>query len=165
MQTLLQLARYNAWANERVFNVRAAASADQLSEDEKGTYGSLAETLAHLVEVEEIYLIMLQDQDVSQVTDDESYMEHDTNWFSRRSAELGAAYHSLLEARENDWLDEQFTVPWFGFPISRRDGLIQVWMHSAQHRAQVLSVLGSHGVDVPDVDYIFMLSLEHEGSK
>jgi uncharacterized damage-inducible protein DinB len=44
------------------------------------------------------------------------------------------------------------------------DGLIQVVGHSAQHRAQVLSVLGQHGVEVPDLDYVLMLREARSGA-
>ncbi len=165
MQTLLQMARYNAWANARVFDVCAAIAQQQLSEEAKGTYGSVGETLAHLVEVEEIYLLMLRGDDVGAVTKDESYMSHDSTWFANRSRELGNGYRDTLEAHDDEWLSETFVVPWFGFPITRRDGLLQTWTHSAQHRAQVLSALGSHGIDVPDVDYIYMLSLDQENQE
>ena len=163
MQTLPRMARYNTWANQRVFDACAAIATEQLSEEAKGTYGTVGETLAHMVEVEEIYLLMLRGDDVSQVTNDDSHMTHDSAWFASRSRELGDGYRETLEEKDEAWLGETFIVPWFGFPLTRRDGLLQVWLHSAQHRAQVLSALGSHGIEVPDVDYIYMLSLEHEG--
>lgn len=165
MQTLLSVARYNAWANQRVFDACAAIAPDQLSEEARGTYGSVKETLAHLVEVEDIYLLMVRGDDLTKVTKDENYMSHDAAWFANRSRELGDGYRQMLDANDDDWLEETFVVPWFGFPITRRDGLLQVWMHSAQHRAQVLSALGSHGIEVPDVDYIYMLSLEKENQE
>lgn len=165
MKTLRQLARYNAWANRRVFETCAAIPASQLDEAARGTVGSVGETLAHLVEVEDIYLLMLQGRDSGELTNDDSYLTHDTPWFAQRSIKLGGAYKSNLETQDEDWLDSSFTVPWFGFPMSRRDGLLQVWTHSAQHRAQILSVLGAHGIDVPDVDYIFMLSQEQDASQ
>ncbi|MGA7669844.1 MAG: DinB family protein [Nitrolancea sp.] len=162
MQTLRRMARHNAWENARVFDTCAAIAPEQLSEEARGTYGSVGDTLAHLAEVEDIYLLMLRGDDVGQVTNDDSYMTHDTAWFANRSRELSDGYRETLESNNEAWLGETFVVPWFGFPITRRDGLLQVWMHSAQHRAQVLSALGSHGIEVPDVDYIYMLSLEQE---
>ncbi len=163
MRTLLSLARHNTWANDRVFDACTAVPPGQLSDAAKGTYGSVVETLKHLVEVEEIYLLMLRGSDPKSLGKD--YLQHDAAWFAERSRALGEEYRALLANQDEAWLEDQFVVPWFGFALSRRDGLIQVWMHSAQHRSQVLSALGSHGVDVPDVDYIFMLSLEQDGSK
>jgi uncharacterized damage-inducible protein DinB len=157
MQTLLNLAHYNAWANQRVFDTSAALSTAILSAEAKGTYGSVQETLAHLVEVEEIYLLMLQDADVNS-WDSDAFMGHDNAWFAQRSRALGAEYQALLAGNDESWLSDQFVVPWFGFPISHRDGLLQAWTHSAQHRSQILSELGSHGFQTPDIDYIFMRS-------
>jgi uncharacterized damage-inducible protein DinB len=162
MQTLLDLAHYNDWANQRVFAASASLSNAVLSAEAKGTYGSVQETLAHLVEVEDTYLLMLQGGDVNS-WDSDAYMERDNAWFAQRSRELGAEYQSLLAGANEDWLAEQFVVPWFGFPISHRDGLLQTWTHSAQHRSQILSELGSHGLETPDIDYIFMRSQEQEG--
>ena len=162
MRTLLDLARYNAWANQRVFATSAALSSAVLSAEAKGTYGSVQETLAHLVEVEEIYLLMLQERNL-QGWDSDEFMTHDAAWFVQRSRELGTEYQSLLAGKDESWLSDQFVVPWFGFPISRRDGLLQAWTHSAQHRSQILSELGSHGLQPPDIDYIFMRSEEQEG--
>jgi len=163
MQTLLDLAHYNAWANQRVFATSAALSSAVLSAEAKGTYGSVQETLAHLVEVEEIYLLMLRDADV-QNWDSDGFMAHDAAWFAERSRELGAEYQTLLAGKDENWLSGQFVVPWFGFPISHRDGLLQAWTHSAQHRSQILSELGSHGLQTPDIDYIFMLDQAREGA-
>lgn len=164
MQTLRQLARYNAWANQRVFDACAALTAGRLAEVERGTYGSVGETLAHLVGVEDVYLLMLQGRDLSESVGDGSYSAHDTTWFAKRSDDLGAEYQALLAAHDEQWLEERFVVPWFGFALSHRDGLLQVWMHSAQHCAQILSALGAHGIEVPDVDYIFMLSLDQDAA-
>lgn len=164
MQTLLDLAHYNAWANQRVFETSAALSSTVLSAEAKGTYGTVQETLAHLVEVEEIYLLMMQQGDVNS-WDSDAYMEHDNAWFAQRSRELGTEYQTLLAGKDENWLAEQFVVPWFGFPISHRDGLLQAWTHSAQHRSQILSELGSHGLQTPDIDYIFMRSQEHEAAE
>lgn len=162
MQTLLDLAHYNYWANQRVFDTSASLSDAVLSAEAKGTYGSVQETLAHLVEVEDIYLLMLQHGDVNS-WDSDAYMEHAGTWYAQRARELGAEYRALLAGKGEDWLAEQFVVPWFGFPISHRDGLLQAWTHSAQHRSQILSELGSHGLETPDIDYIFMRSQENDG--
>lgn len=164
MQTLRELGRYNAWANQRVFDASKALTTAILSAEAKGTYGSVKLTLAHLVEVEDIYLLMLKGSDPSAVTGDDSYFSHDADWFAQRSRELGAEYQALLATQDNTWLADRFTVPWFGFPMSHRDGLLQTWTHSGQHRSQILSELGSHGIETPDIDYVYMLSLEQDAA-
>lgn len=165
LTTLLQLASYNAWANQRVFETCVAVSSDQLGEEAKGTYGSIAETLAHVVEVEDVYRLMLLGRDPKELTGGGDYMQHDAAWFAERSRQLGNEYVAMLDKRDSNWLESTFVVPWFDMTLTRRDGLLQTWMHSAQHRAQVLSTLGVLGFDVPDVDYIFMLTLERDAAE
>jgi hypothetical protein len=49
--------------------------------------------------------------------------------------------------------------------LTKHDGLLQVLSHSAQHRAQVFSVLGQRGIDVPDLDYVlFVKSTRSRGA-
>ncbi|HVX29564.1 MAG TPA: DinB family protein, partial [Nitrolancea sp.] len=112
MQTLLDLARYNAWANQRVFETSAALSSAVLSAEAKGTYGSVQETLAHLVEVEEIYLLMLRDANIAD-WDTDRFMANSPGGFAERSRGLGDDYRSLVETHDENWLNEQFVVPWF----------------------------------------------------
>ena len=162
MRTLRQLARYNAWANARVFSLCETADPTLLAETDQGSIGSVEETLKHLVSVEDAYLTMLQDRDLQEALGSrEAYAAHDLAWFARRSAEVAQGYEALLSERDEIWLEGRMQVPWFDFPMTVRDGLLQAFTHSAQHRAQVLSVLGTRGVAVPDVDYVFMVGEHH----
>ncbi len=162
VQTLLRLLRYNAWGNERVFALCEAAAPTLLDQADRGSIGSTAETLKHLVGVEDAYLAMTQGRDLDEALGSrEAYAAHDLAWFARRSAGIAEGYLALLSAHDNNWLDEAMQVPWFDFSMTIRDGLLQAITHSAQHRAQILSVLGTQGVAVPDLDYVLMVGEHH----
>lgn len=156
-RTLRDLYAYNGWANEQVFGVCRDVDRDQLEEQAAGTYGTIEETLKHLVGVEDVYLSMLRNAPIDRGGNEEQYFRHESGWFAGRAAQLSTGYGELLAAAEPDFYDEPLHVPWFDFALTKHDGLLQVLHHSAQHRAQVLSVLGAHGVSVPDVDYIIYL--------
>lgn len=161
MQTLLRLVRYNAWGNEKVFALCRAADPVLLSDTAGGTIGSIEQTLIHLVAVEDMYLAMIGERDIEQeFGSQEAYLAHDLAWFTARSAGLPEGYLSLLAGQDDAWLARSLQVPWFDFPMTKRDGLLQSLMHSAQHRAQVLTTLGQRGVAVPDLDYANMLAEE-----
>src|SRR5262249_10925031 len=151
--------RYNTWANGRVVDLCRSLDADLLRDDAGGTLGSVEGTLIHLVTVEESYLAMLQGRDLAAAFGSrEEDRAHDLAWFLDRAACWADGYASLLDARDAAWLAQPLTVPWFGeLPLTMRDGLLQVFTHSTQHRAQVLSVLGARGITVPEMDYVFML--------
>jgi uncharacterized damage-inducible protein DinB len=165
MQTLKQFNRYNAWANRRVFDLCRSERDLALAETARGTVGSIEQTLKHLVAVEDGYLALLQGRDMQEAMGGrEEYHAHDLSWFGRRSQELAGAYAALLSGEEAEWLECALEVPWLGATLTRRDGLLQVLTHSAQHRAQVLSVLGERGTEVPNLDYVFMLADEGSAS-
>ena len=75
-------------------------------------------------------------------------------WFAGASAQLAKEYTTILRGADSAFLDDELRVPWFDFRLTKHDGLLQVLSHSALHRAQVFSVLGQRGVEVPDLDYV-----------
>ncbi len=154
VRTLRDLYAYNAWANAQVFGVCRDIDQAQMEAEAPGTFGTIAETLKHLVGVEDVYLLMLRTGSLDTAFSREEYFDHDLAWFAERSSQLGEKYAALLESAEPAFYDEPFKVPWFDFALTRHDGLLQVLSHSAQHRAQVLSVLGEREVKVPDVDFV-----------
>ena len=154
VRTLRKLASYNAWANQVMFETIGGAPPELLEASAKGSYGSIEETVKHLVSVENAYLAMLQGRDPEAVLGPAGeYYGHDLTWFAERSRQLGDAYEALLQGKDESWLESTFQVPWMDHPMTRRDGLLQVFTHSSLHRAQVLSELGASGMEVPDVDY------------
>ena len=160
MHTLRQQFRHNAWCNERVGALLTALDPAALQAGAAGAYGSLTDTLKHFVGVEDAYLTLIEGRALDAFGSQETYFAHDLAWFIARSAEIGTGYQDLLASSDGSLLDRPLTVPWIAAPLTVRDGLIQVLAHSAQHRAQILSLLGAAGRDVPNVDYVFMLEQE-----
>lgn len=151
MRTLQSLYAYNTWANARVFAVCREVDQPQLEEQAPGTFGTIAVTLQHLVVVEDVYARMLRDEPLERV---DSRGDHDLDWLAERAAQLGGEYARMLAGAGASFYDEPLRVPWFDFALAKHDGLLQVLSHSAQHRAQVFSILGARGVEVPDLDYV-----------
>jgi len=160
METLRRLVAYNGWANAKVCDVCTGLDADALEQRASGSVGSLAETLKHLVTVEDAYLTMLRGDDIraSGYASREAYLAQPITWFLQRLRDLRTEYDSLVSQDDAEKLGRALVIPWMPKPISARDGYIQVTGHSAHHRAQLFSVLGERGVKVPDLDYVFMLN-------
>lgn len=151
---LQDLYAYNTWANAQVFDVCRGVDQAQLDAGAPGTFGSISGTLAHMVGVEEVYLLMLRGEfDALQRSRDEASGWKLEQW-AERAARLGQEYRELLASADAAFYDQPLNVPWFDFALTKHDGLLQVLVHSAQHRAQVFSVLGERGVEVPDQDYV-----------
>jgi len=157
MQDLIDLFRHNSWANGKVFDLVAGLDATMLEVEAPGTQSTVIDTLAHLARVEYAYLAMLEQRRSASVEGTETYLAHDLGWFRSHVQELGAAYLTLLDASTPTGLGRVLAIPWFSFPVTAREGLLQVLTHSAQHRSQVLSWLSTRGVPTPDLDYVLML--------
>jgi hypothetical protein len=78
--------------------------------------------------------------------------------FQQRCARLGRDFGQALEGADQTSLEADLSLPWFDVRMTVREGLGQVLIHSPQRRSQVLSWLCTRGVEVPDVDYVMVLS-------
>jgi uncharacterized damage-inducible protein DinB len=166
MRSLRDLYAHNTWANSQVFALCQELDQTQLEADAPGTFGTIGETLKHLAGVEMAYILMLRGEmdALQRLRGQSSNLSLDA--LAERAAHLGEEYAELLASADASFFDEQLPVPWFDFELTKRDGLLQVLSHSAQHRAQVLSVLGERGVKVPDLDYVlFVRSAKPQGGQ
>lgn len=162
MRTLENLYAYNAWANAQVFAVCRVVDEQWLEEQAPGTYGTILDTLRHLVEVEDVYARMLSGGSMENV---ETREDHDLGWLADWVARLGQQYAEMVAGAGESFYDEDLNVPWFDFHLTKHDGLLQVLSHSAQHRAQVLSMLGARGLKVPDLDYVLFVEEQQAKAK
>jgi len=164
MQDLVILFHHNTWANAKVFDLAAQQDPRTLQASALGTRDTVTGTLAHLASVEYAYLAMLEQRPPSSREEVMRWAAHDLTWFPEQMRQIGEAFVRLLESTTDDSLGLPLNVAWFDFQMTRRDGLIQVLSHSAQHRSQVLSWLSTQGIQTPDLDYVLMLREAHESS-
>jgi uncharacterized damage-inducible protein DinB len=162
VETLRAMAAYNRWANRRVFARCGEVEDELLGAEAKGTRGTIEGTLKHAVMVEDGYLHFVRGTDALHGHADVPsfiawYEAHDLAWFAERADQLADEYERMLAEVDEAFLAVQFRVPWFKAPMTRREGIMQAFLHSTQHRAQVMSTLGERGLDVPNLDYPLML--------
>jgi uncharacterized damage-inducible protein DinB len=164
MQELIDLYRHNVWANERVFALAETVEARLLEADAPGTRGTVKGTLAHLARVEYLYLTMIEGKPRESVESYEAYGAHDLAWMRRHLHASSEGFVRAIESATPEAFARRLDIPVLPFPVTARDGLLQVLTHSSQHRAQVLSWLSAQGVPTPDLDYVLMLGEQRGGS-
>jgi uncharacterized damage-inducible protein DinB len=160
MQDLIALFRHNTWANAKVFDLAASLDSRLVREVAPGTRDTVLGTLAHLAGVEYAYFGMLGGRPPESRQEVQAWADHDLGWFPEQMRGLGQGFVQLLESTTGATLEAPLNVAWFTFPLTAREGLLQVLTHSAQHRSQVLSWLSTQGVATPDLDYVVMLREE-----
>jgi len=147
-ETLTTMARYNRWANARVFARCLELTLDaQLSQ-------TVVETLGHSLMVEEAYLAVMRGDEVPRLR--AVYDGQELAWQAERAATIADGYDAMLAGADDAFLQGEFTLPWFTAPMTRREGVLQALLHANHHRSQVFSILGERGHAVPDLDYLVM---------
>lgn len=141
--------RHHVWASVRLIDSCLALSPDQLEIGVPGTYGSILDTVRHLVGSDSWYLFCMTDERTPRI--DEEHM--DLRELRAAMEADGAAWSSLL-AQD---LDPDAVV------VRRRDDgsethapfgirLAQALHHGTDHRSQICTALTSLGVEPPAID-------------
>jgi uncharacterized damage-inducible protein DinB len=159
---------HHVWATIRVLDSCAMLDDAQLATDVPGTYGSILETLRHIVDGDVFYLDILGggapesfDRETSDIPSLRSVMEgHDVAWQRLVGGDLDAA--TVVVEYEDGGYETHA-------PLGIR--LAQALYHGTDHRSQVCTALTTLGVEPPGIevwDYAMrdgrMFTIESSGS-
>lgn len=153
--TLVELIRYNNWANAQVFAACQQLTADQLAATTPGTYGTIHRTMGHIIHAEADYVgRMTGDRPQPSFRWEDGPSVNDLAAFAGQvaGALLDAAQripptHIVHEEEEGKFIDYQ-----------ARHLFIQVINHGIEHRTNITTILASLGLTAPEVDgwgYLF----------
>ena len=148
--TLTTLYSHNLWANIKLFECCANLSDEQLDSTIIGTFGTIRDTLQHIVSAEQ------------------SYFARISTGLPRRRIE-GAPAPTMAEMLESlrttgagfvEWAPkvqagDLVDVKWENDEtkhISKAIILTQVINHATEHRSQIMAILTQLGVQPPDLD-------------
>src|SRR6266545_1477756 len=148
MTELAELHRFNAWANRNLLAGVRQLRADQLEERQDGMYNSVLGVLAHLTQVEFVYLRMVSGQPPERLSQDLTLEQ-----LATVLEETGAG---LLEAARTRPPDDRVHIPWFERDFATSQCLRQVLTHSINHRADINQWLPRFGVESAALDYILL---------
>jgi uncharacterized damage-inducible protein DinB len=139
---------YHAWTTLKLIDFCRSLSPEQLTLTAAGTLGSIERTLTHLVSSEQFYLRDLTGSDPP--TWIESLIAG-LDELADGSVENAARWMDYLSSQPNP--DQAFVTTWRGEPknVVRWASLTQAFVHGAEHRAHVCTVLGANGIEPPDL--------------
>ncbi len=156
-QDLVDLARHNAWATAQVLTFCEGLDDETLNATAPGTFGTVIETLRHVIDSEASYLFRLTGvwPSMPWPKDEPARLEV----LRERAATLAPVFEQfaagevdterLGEARGDN--GDVFAVPAGVF-------ITQIIHHANEHRAHICTILGSLGFKTPSVsawDYSF----------
>ncbi|GHO55724.1 DinB family protein [Ktedonobacter robiniae] len=140
--------KYNLWANLRLLDACAQLSDVQLDATMIGTYGSVRETLFHMLGSEEGYAHHVTGTAptprLKELTAFPGFDE------LRRRAQLSGK--ALITFAEQGELNRLLSLDEGTYEAPIMIVLIQAINHTVDHRSQIATLLSQQGIEAPDLD-------------
>ena len=147
--TIAEFARYNVWANLQLLMLCEGLSEAQLQTSAPGAYGTIYDTLVHIVKADGLYIRLLGGpetpppfrwEDKPPVADIRRYAES-----------LGPILIETMSHADPDGIVRQ---QWEEGPVAYKavTVLIQIINHGVEHRTNITTILAALGVATPDID-------------
>lgn len=146
--TLTTLFSHHLWANLRLLERCAALTPEQLDTNALGAYGSIHDTLQHIVSSEQSYFSRISTGKRYERPENEPPMTITQMMDSARKTDAG-----LIEWAPKVQAGDVVEIDWDG---TLRDTpksilLTQVINHGTEHRAQVMVIMTQLGIEPPDL--------------
>jgi uncharacterized damage-inducible protein DinB len=140
---------HHVWATLRLIDACAQLTTEQLETPAPGTYGSIMETMRHIVGADSYYLSVLTEGLIPAIDEDRMDLAelratltvNEAAWFGVVARDLDP--EAMLVRRRHDGSDT-------GAPVGIR--LAQALHHGTDHRSQICTVLTTLGMEPPDID-------------
>ncbi len=140
--------QYNLWANLRLLDACAHLSDAHLDATTKGTFGSVRETLMHLLAAEEGYVRALTGKIPTPRLADLTHFP-DFDELRRRAERSGK---ELITVAEQGELSQILYLDGGTYEAPVIVVLIQAVNHAIDHRSQIATLLSQQDVMPPDLD-------------
>jgi uncharacterized damage-inducible protein DinB len=151
----VEFIRYNNWANAQIIAACQKLTAEQLAATAPGAYGTIRDTLEHIVRAEASYLGRMTGE-----RPQPPFQWQDQPALADISSYAGQVAGALLEAVQR--------IPPTSIVHEEENGLfidyqarllfLQIVNHGIEHRTNITTILSGHGLEAPTVDgwgYLF----------
>ena len=140
--------RYHRWANLYVLDVCSKLSEEQLQLTSPGTYGTIANTLLHLVAAEQRYAERFTDVPAA-INEEDGFpgVARLTELATRTGDQMIKVAEKVKSTTtvEVEWPEGKFDLD-YGVVI------IQALHHGNDHRTHICTILGQNGIEYGDMD-------------
>jgi uncharacterized damage-inducible protein DinB len=147
---LVEMFRYNAWANRELFEACRSLTEEQLDLRIPGISGSVRELLLHIAGGQQTFVLRTKGRQ------HEGELDRQSDWpgietviriAENTSDELITIAEQLADEAE---VDLSYMGKTYRYP--KRFFLVHAMEHSAEHRTEVKVALGQTGIATPDLD-------------
>ncbi len=147
--TLTTLFSHNLWANLCLLERCAELTHEQLDATISGTFGSIQDTLGHIVKAERSYFARISTGQPYPRAENEHPMTIEEMMKSVKTTGAG-----FIEWAPKVQAGDTVQVDWEGTPrdVPKTIILTQVINHATEHRAQIMAILTQLGNKSPELD-------------
>ena len=155
MNGMLEMFRYKTWATLRLIEYCQDLEDEHLDATTPGTYGTIRETLHHIVDAEEGYLSILTRERFPSKTAAEAFVRSPDRLpkgpvplaeLAVRIRRMGPHWEAM--AQDADLPDRDVTTT-DGWRLPAAVILAQTIQHAGDHRSHVMSILGARRLELP----------------
>ena len=146
--TLTMLYQHHLWANLRLLECCAGLTDEQLGASIPGSFGTLYDTLQHIVRSEKSYFSRISTGKRFDYPDNPPPMTMDEMAESLRATGMG-----LIEWAPRIQAEDTVQIDWDGTlrDVPKTIILTQVINHATEHREQIKAILTEIGIEPPDL--------------
>lgn len=157
--TLVALARYNAWANRMVLDAASALDEDELTRISSPSHGSVHSLVLHMLECEAFFLSLCRQEPFSGLPALRGVDDIRRHWdaLAQRMHDFAAGLDADAMGRV---LEVQIEGSIFRLPVWQL--LSQAIIHSVHHRGELSIVVTGQGRPLPTLD-ILLHFIEQSG--
>lgn len=153
------LARYNRWANRRLYGTAAALTDAQFGEDRGAFFGSVCGTLNHILVADRIWLERIEGTGPKPSALDEILHDRLDELRAAREAE-DERLLQVVTAQPEERFETVFAyrnTKGTPFELPFAAVLTHVFNHQTHHRGQAHGLLSQFGLTVPAIDFVYFL--------
>ena len=146
--TLIVLFKHNTWANLKLLDFCEALSDEQLDASTTGTYGSIRNTLWHIVGAEVSYVHRVNGKLPAEPPSRDRFpgfavLKQSARWTGEQLLQLA------LSARADSIVQEESPEVAVKYPLASL--LMQAINHATEHRTQLSTIITQLGLEPPDM--------------
>jgi uncharacterized damage-inducible protein DinB len=159
-----RLARYNRWANRRLYGAVAQLEPEEIHAPRSGFFPSIARTLNHLVVTDRIWLGRFTGNPSPHTKLDEAPYDDFAELTAAREAEDQRliAYMKALTPAEIEGVLHYQNMAGEAKASARLTLLAHVFNHQTHHRGQAHAMLSSTRISPPSIDLVYFIYEDKE---
>lgn len=145
----VEFLHYHRWANLKLMDACMDLTVDQLASSVPGVYGSVYDTLVHIIRSEAGYVALLTGSrlDLPFLWEDTPSLAEIRPYAQQVSSALvrAAAQMQFTDVIQQEWQGQTFRYRAVTL-------LIQALNHGIEHRTNITTILSQQGIQPPDLD-------------